>query len=315
MPRRLADAAVPNRPTASWTRRSLLGAGVATAGVATLGGRLGASSPPDEPAATTGDAAAPTSGDTTATSGATAPADGGFATATDAIGAYLTALAGADFDAAQATFAVDPYVDGFDFSAYLRWLRHYQFTNALLPLPNTDPFNAAVNRAHRRSRVASEITNQYFALAHPELDRTASGQLLRDDAEVDEFVDDLTAAMTPASLGGLASWEPVPIEELDPEAVEMLASDESVEHHDRLVAMIGADEAQEIAVRTALDAPLVLLFRAVRYGDRWWLETLTGQLATLLGVPFLAAGVLYLAADAPAPPSTDAGASVTSTAG
>lgn len=219
----------------------------------------------------------------------------GSASAGDAVAAYIGALAAADFDGAVATFAVDPYVENYDFAAWLNRVGRYQPTFAPQLLPNSDPFNTAINLAQRRSTVAREVTSQYFALVNPTLDRAHNGVLLEDEAAVDAFVDDLETVMVSAPLADLAIYDVVPAGDIDPDLGDLLADDRIVELNESQLAITGADESAELAVRSSISGrPVAMVFRAVRYADSWWIETLQGTLATLLGLDAIAPGVIWL---------------------
>jgi len=262
----------------TWSRRALLASGVGSATALAVAGSAGASSSAGH-------------------AGASAPPKGagGSATAEDAISAYLGAMAAADFDGAVAAFAIEPYVERFDFAAMLEWLRYYQSFSSAQPLPSSNPFNAAINRQQRRALVAGQVTNQYFALVNPTFDRSATGTAFDDDAAVEAFVAELEAAMDPARLADLATYEPIDPAELDADAAELLAGERGTELDRRQLAIAGADESAELAVSSAIGGrPVALLFRALRYGDSWWLETLQGILAQLLGLESLSPGVMWL---------------------
>lgn len=257
-----------SRPLAA----AAIGVAIAAGGAMVVGSPSGATAP-TEPAASSG-------ADAT-----------GFASGADAVDAYLAALVAGDVDGAIATFAIDEYVTNFDFEAMLQRVQSYQPYQDIL-LPPGDPLNDALNREGRRAVVAGMIINQYFALANPELDRTMT-QALTEDGAVGEFVGSMTAAMTSESLAGLAEHELVDLADVDAEAAELAASEQAVANSATMLAIVGGDESAELAVRTTLESrPVTLLFRTVRYGDQWWIETLGGHFSQLLGVELADAGVV-----------------------
>lgn len=258
-----------------WSRRALLASGATSITAVAVAGSARATSPPDG-------------------SVSSAPA-GGFASAEDAVAAYIKALAAADFDGAVATFAIEPYVDGFDLASLLNWQGFYQPAGNPQPVPNTDSFNRAINVAHRRAFVGELITNQYFALVNPDFDRTPRGQVLDDEAAVEEFVAALEGAMVSAPLAELATYEFIGAEEVDAESAEILAGERSVEQNEQLLKVAGADESAELVARTTVSGtPIALILRAVRYGEAWWVETLHGLLSRIIGIDALSPGVVWL---------------------
>ena len=61
------------------------------------------------------------------------------------------------------------------------------------------------------------------------------------------------------------------------------------------IARLGADEFAQLAARSTVGGDdIVVLMRAVRYGESWWLEGPFSQFVALLGLEQLAAGILRL---------------------
>ena len=268
--RTIADRVSIDGPRPRWSRRSLIASGAAVATAAVVSRPVAASRPP----------------------AGTTPVIPGYASAELAVEAYLDALSAADFDAAVEVFAIEPYVEHFDFRASLERVRSYGQFSMPLPLPSTDPFNVAINLEQRRAAVAGQVLNQYFTLVNPTLDRTST-QPLTDDAAIDAFATTFEAAMTSGPLADLATHEFVSFEEIDADSAEAHSDERTAELDAALLAIVGADESTEVAVRSSvLDRDVVLLFRVVRYGDAWTIETLGGLFSTILGISANAAGTL-----------------------
>lgn len=243
---------------------------------------LAASAASTTVAAATGDDSVPVDSST--------PAASGYASAEDAVTAYLEAMSAGDLDGMLSTFAIDVYVEHFDFEASLDRLGFYLPHAAGLPLPPTDPLNIALDIEHRRAMVAGMVLNQYFALTDPELN-DSNGQIVDDAAS---FTASLESVMTSTAVASLADGEFVPLDEIDAEASETLAGDRAQDVNAETLAVAGADASEELAVRVNVgDDEAILLFRTVRYGEGWWIETLGGQFALLLSiVEHLDAGVI-----------------------
>jgi hypothetical protein len=177
-------------------------------------------------------------------------------------------------------------------SATVERLGVYQPLVGGLPLPSGDPFNEAINVEQRRAAVTGMIRNQYFTLANPDLDTTMA-QPLADAQAVEQLTSSLQATMRSDALAGFAAAEFIELDDVDAVSAERLASDTARTHDAAMLAVIGADESAEIAVRATIgDLDVIATFRAVRYGANWWLETLGGQFATLAGVSSVHSGVL-----------------------
>lgn len=275
--RRRATASPAAVPGASrgWSRRSLIASG----GVLAIGAVV---SPPAHARSQFG--AGP------------APASGKLVSPELAVESYLDALATSDFDAALTAFAIEPYVERFDFRASLARVRTYSQFATPLPLPPTSPFNVAIDLEHRRATVGGQVLDQYFTLVNPNLDRFTTLNLA-DDAAVLKFVTEFEATMSPAPLADLVRREFVAFDEIDADAAAIYLDDRTVEQDTVLRAIVGADESQELAIRSSvLDRNVFLLFRVVRYGEVWAIDTLGGLFSTLAAIPATAAGTLVTSA-------------------
>jgi hypothetical protein len=99
--------------------------------------------------------------------------------------------------------------------------------------------------------------------------------------------------MVPDVLGELATHEFVSLDEIHADAAAKHASARAVEQDQSQLAALGADESRELAVRSTTNgSPVTPLLRTLRYGDHWWLETLGGMFALILGVPHIDSGVI-----------------------
>ena len=275
--RRANDRPTTHRLITAERRRARRGAATLAVVVAALGGALVVGS--------TGSAAP-------ASVGATSVEGEGFASAEEAVTAYTDALAAGDYDALLQAFAIETYVVHFDFDASLERIGVYQPLVGNLSLPSSNPFNEAINIEQRRAAVAGMIRNHYFTLANPELDTTIA-QPLADAEAVEQLTSSLETTMRAEALAGFATAEFVPLADVDATAAEHLASDASRAYDEEMLAVVGADESAELAVRATIgEVQVIATFRAVRYGDNWWLETLGGQFAALAGVSIALAGVV-----------------------
>lgn len=212
----------------------------------------------------------------------------GFASPEDAVSAYMMAMSTGDLHGAIATFAVETYVANYDFEAVAELMGFYLSYNGLPPLPPDDPLNTALNVELRRSEVVRQILNQYFALVNPGLNGP-QGEPVEDAAE---FTESMSSAMASDALAGLADFEFVALEDIDPETAEMYAGEEVAQQQAERGAAFGIDESQAVAVETSVDGVgVTLLFDVARYGETWWLETLGGRFAILENVDNINAGV------------------------
>jgi hypothetical protein len=254
----------------------LLGVGAAAAvavGSGVLLGAVSASSPPttNDPAVTQESA--------------------GYATAEDAVSAYMEAFLQADLGAMASAFAIETYAANYDLTAELERIKAY-VPSAAIKLPTSDPFNLALNTESRSAQVVSGILNQYLRLCCPDLDRL-DVEALPDETAVADFVDDLSASARSDVLTSIDSFTFVPLEEVNADTYEAYSSDRNEQNIAGLEAVLGADELTDLAVRfTSPHGDVYALFGVVRYGDEWWVNELGGTFAILLGLNFFDGGII-----------------------
>lgn len=216
----------------------------------------------------------------------------GFASPEAAAVAYAEAVAAGDLSAATDAFAIEAFVEHFDLAASTEYIGMYSVASGLPLLPNTDPFNVALNVERRRDVVTREILVQYFVFANPERD-ILTPSVVRPEA-VTDLIAELDATMAPAAFADLAGATPIAIADLDAELTADLADENAVRAIERRQAVLGADELAPVALRAN---GFVVLFDAVRYGDTWWLYSVNGQTAAMAGLSYGDGGVLVVDAD------------------
>jgi hypothetical protein len=91
----------------------------------------------------------------------------GFAMPEDAAKAYLMGLKAQDMGAMLSTFAIESYVDNYDFEVQIERLMMYQY-NAEIRFPNTNDYARRMNIASRASQITGLIIYQYMKFNTPE---------------------------------------------------------------------------------------------------------------------------------------------------
>ena len=223
-------------------------------------------------------------------SGGTTYEGPGTASAEDAVTAYMNAMAAGDLDQMVGTFAVETYVDNFDFDVYLARIRAYSPFVAPLLVPPATPFTRALDVEQRQGAVVGQIARQYLGLAVPDLDLTQTVNL-PDDSSVGDLSTALTTAVTDVDLSGVGSFTFVPLADVDAAAATNYASEQNRANLDAYRASVGADEVTDVVVRFEVGGQSFLgFFSALRYGDAWWLDQIGGNFSVLVGVDAFHAG-------------------------
>ena len=242
-------------------------------------------------ATTAGSSTAVASGDTSTPPASPAGYEGpGTASAEDAVATYMDGLAAADLDAMVSSFAVETFVEHFDFRAYLERIQAYQLAAMPLLLPPETPFTEALAVEQRHNNVVQQVVFQSLRLVDPELDMTQAISLT-DETELDEFYSGLASAVAALDTAEIGSFTFVPLAEVDPAAAEDYESEQNQTNLDEQREVVGADEITDLVVRfTAGGREFFAFFSVVRYGDAWWIAQLGGNFAQLLGIPALEVG-------------------------
>ena len=216
----------------------------------------------------------------------------GSASPEEAVSMYMDGLAGADVDAMVSSFAVETFVDSFDFRAFLERVGAYSAAASPLLVPAETPFSRALGIEQRRGDVIGQIVYQYVALADPELvpNQTIN---LTDEAALEDFYSGLASAVAAVDTADAGSFTFVSMADVDPHAAADYGSEQNQANIEALRAVFGADELTDLVVQfTVGEQEYLAFFSVARYGDAWWIEQLGGNFANLLGIGALQVGAV-----------------------
>ena len=203
---------------------------------------------------------------------------------------YMNGLAASDLDAMASSFAIETFVDQFDFRAYLERIRAYSAAATPMLVPPATPLSRALAVEERHGDVIGQILYQYLALADPAFDPFET-VVLSDDAVLDDFYNGLTTAVASVDMADASSFTFVPLADVDAESAERYESEQNQANLDSLRQVLGADELTDLVVRfTVSGHEYFAFFSVARYGDAWWVEQLGGNFASLMGIPPLRVG-------------------------
>jgi hypothetical protein len=248
----------------------------------------------------------------------------GFATPEEAAKAYLTGLRDQDIDAMISAFAVETYVEHYDFDAMVERLQAYMI-NYELPYPNTSDYTRQLNVESRRSRIVSQISIQYLYFNAPDALNNGAPVTLSDPDTLSDFVKDfkrdtedsifddltITAALSSEGLPDdpedalEALLERLPkdvredlLDEISEDDLEYMLdiylSKQNQKNIEKQAETFGAEfeDVANVAVIFKADGDTwIFCPQAVRYGGRWYLQSLQGNVAIIAGMSTYMGGI------------------------
>lgn len=212
----------------------------------------------------------------------------GFETPEDAVLAYVEALQNQDINAMLQTFAIESYVEHLDWQAYVQRLQIYSFPST--PPPADPPLFSDYSCVWRADSIAQQILMQVMTLCAPDSPVLDFRPIMLDlDVEKPaDFQQRLFPNEMLEPLASLTTGDFLPPETVAPE-IEIEKFQESFQSYRQA---LGANELRDMALELQLNGVDYLFCpQAVRYGDRWYLCSLHGNVAVLLGVAFYAGGL------------------------
>ena len=212
----------------------------------------------------------------------------GYESAEDAVKAYLEAFINADVDAMTSTFAVETYVENFNLEASLERLRAYTLASQQ-SFPSNNQFTTDMNIQQRQSQIASFIRYQYMSLFIPKAINEGMMTTFADTQESRSFIRTLGDQSYINSLSEMSI-----IGFVSPSSLhDSYTSEANQRYINQTTEILGAQGVEDVVARVELDNQnLLFCFDAVRYGDKWYVHSLGGNIGTLLGISLYAMGVV-----------------------
>ena len=219
------------------------------------------------------------------------PERASFDSPEDAVIAYLEGLRYSDLDRMIGAFALESYVENYNFEALLNRVRVY--SPALeIRMPNANALVTAMNIENRRARIVDGIIFQYILLSDPEFNMTAPHVI--EDGQAGEFVSRFNESLNAPTLNSIEVLGFIPPEAL----MELYLSEANQSNIMRQAEVLGADQLiSRVAVFEMDGNKYLLLVDAVEYSERWYISQLGGNISVLLGISHMWFGLLpvYLA--------------------
>ena len=190
----------------------------------------------------------------------------GFSSPEKAIAAYVEALREGDIEKMLSTFAIESYVERFDFEAYLRKNPSIMLSAIGMSLPDGGTYRPKLNIYSRLAAIFGEIRYGYFALI--DVDPTLIKKVPIGD-EMDEGIEALTKELSGNAFdqkrARIKTGDVLIGEDLDPneEILEFML--------DSYSSYLDVDDFCEVAIEIEFDENDFLLYMlTVEINGRWY---------------------------------------------
>jgi len=211
----------------------------------------------------------------------------GFDTPEEAVKAYLEGLKAADPDQMIGTFAVERYVENYDFEANLDRLKVYVPTQDI-KFPNANAFVSKLNVESRRIAVTNAIIRQYLAICYPEFDQSFP-VMLNDGAG--DFSALLVEKLNTVDLDSMTLLGFIPPESL----AETYTVKMNQENMARQAKVYGAEKIVSlVAVFELQGNKYMLCSDVISYNGKWFMLQFGGNIGALLSISPYYAGIIPL---------------------
>ena len=213
----------------------------------------------------------------------------GYPKAEDAASAYLTALKETDIRGMIGAFAVETYVDHFDFEAQLSRVKAYGLVTEP-GLPASNGFTRELNIYQRTGNIAASIRYQYMTLFAPSSGvMDGAMRFLASDDDISALTGLLGDPAYPESLRSLEIVKFIAPEDL----TEDYTSEANLKYIRKTALICGADEIKSIAASVKIKGQEYLFcFDAANYGGKWYLISFGGDIGVLLGLSGFSSGIM-----------------------
>ena len=206
--------------------------------------------------------------------------ESGFDTPEDVIRAYLEGLRDSDLDRMISAFAVESFIENYDFEATLDRLQIYMPGGMEVNMPNANRLVTEMNVEYRRGQVVDMIISQHLLLLLLEME-----DMTQRIEDAGLFVNQFTETLNAPNFQSLELIGFVSPELLD----EHYGSEMNQNNLALRAELIGASQQVSRVAVFELDGDRFLLFvDVVDYGGNWYIRYFGGNLSSLLGMaPFM----------------------------
>jgi len=214
----------------------------------------------------------------------------GFATPEAAAKAYLSGLRDQDMDAMLSSFAVESYASHYNFAALVERLKSYHPTFEMR-LPGTTGYTQRLNIEGRRNQLANQIIQQYMAYNAPDELRAYAPVTFRDSEEISEFVEKVETATHEYVFADMKITGTMQPDSL----TDLYLSEANQQNIAQQAKTFGAqiDDVENVVITFEANGhKWIFCPQAVRYDGRWYLQSMQGNIANLLGLSVYMGGIM-----------------------
>ncbi len=241
----------------------------------------------------------------------------GFDTPEEAAKAYLEALRDQDFDAMLSAFAVESLAENYDFDYTVERVNAYTLSYDMR-FPNSNEFNLQLNIAGRRNAITNQISIQYVQYNAPDALNNGAAVYFEDADARAAFVERFeqsTADYVFADLAVIGTMSSLDLSDEQQEALlnslpddlrddaedilenmlDLYTSDTNQQNIEKQVKAYGVDlddVANVIITFEAHGETWVFCPQVIRYDGKWYIQTMTGNVSNLLGMPVYMGGIV-----------------------
>ncbi|MCL1855474.1 MAG: hypothetical protein FWF86_07045 [Clostridia bacterium] len=218
----------------------------------------------------------------------------GWDTPEDAVTYYLEGMKEQDIGKMIGAYAVETYIDHFNFGAQLARIGVYSMSE-VPRMPNAGNLLRSINIEARKHEIAQSILLQLSSICLPWLDFSAPISLWSESGEkANAFVEELESAFGAVNLHTLVVMGFVP-----PEMISKHYGSEA--NRNNMLAQYapaGADDARSVVAAFVFDDKVgILCCDAIRYEDRWFMSKAQGNIGLLLNFSQLTGGMVAFPKD------------------
>lgn len=207
----------------------------------------------------------------------------GFDTPEEAVLNYVAGLRDLDLAKILRSFAIETLAEKETLKNKL--MRITAYNPMLLPqFPDDNGLLRAVNAELMKNDIVTRLSRSLFIYLHPDQEETLGMSVpLTDEAAVDAFI----AGYDLSALEAFRSIDLDKVEFVDPDLLTegKYSAEFNQNTLERLRVVYGADEITDrAAVFTVGDEQYIVMPGLVKYGDRWFICSLQGNLSMILGI-------------------------------
>lgn len=230
-------------------------------------------------------------------SGKTAMIEGnGYSTPEEAAQAYADALQKVDVAEMASTFAVESYVENYDFEAFTQRIQTYNYSSSQR-LPTTTQFSVALNTMQRQDEIARSIYFQYIALFMGDSELLENGFIFfeKDVTEIEDFVTEIgneeyLKLLSTLKVKNIYDTDDLIELGMIAESFNSSANQKNIKEFQNI---FGTNKIVPLAVLVTINrTEYFLCMDIAKYGDKYYVLRLGGYIAMFANLSAMSGGVV-----------------------